>query len=90
LRWPRDTLYPHKLALTSPTSDGQSVGTVRLRSKATDFFSIFTIKSMNVNVTERVLLMNCNNQSKVKTEQPFNKLNNMIKLHLVEYWLPIY
>jgi hypothetical protein len=26
LHWPRDTLYPQKLALTSPTSDGRSVG----------------------------------------------------------------
>jgi hypothetical protein len=30
LRWPRDTLYPQKLALTSPTSGGRSVGIVRL------------------------------------------------------------
>jgi hypothetical protein len=28
-RWPRDTLYPQKLALTSPTSGGRSVGIVR-------------------------------------------------------------
>jgi hypothetical protein len=33
LRWPRDTLYPKKLALTSPTSGGHSVGIVRLRTK---------------------------------------------------------
>jgi hypothetical protein len=25
LRWPRDTLYPQKLSLTSPTSGGRSV-----------------------------------------------------------------
>jgi hypothetical protein len=37
LRWPRDTLYPQKLALTSPTSGGRSVWIVRLRTKATDF-----------------------------------------------------
>jgi hypothetical protein len=36
LRWPRDTLYPQKLALTSPTSDGRSVDIVRLRTKATE------------------------------------------------------
>jgi hypothetical protein len=29
LRWPRDTLYPQKFALTSPTSGGRSVGIVR-------------------------------------------------------------
>jgi hypothetical protein len=34
LRWPRDTLYPQKLALTSPTSGGRSVGIVRLRTKS--------------------------------------------------------
>jgi hypothetical protein len=33
LRWPRDTLYPQKLALTSPTSGSRSVGIVRLRIK---------------------------------------------------------
>jgi hypothetical protein len=32
LRWPRDTLYPQKLALTSPISGGRSVGIVRLRT----------------------------------------------------------
>jgi hypothetical protein len=37
LRWPRHTLYPLKLALTSPTSGGRSVGIVRLRTKATEF-----------------------------------------------------
>jgi hypothetical protein len=34
LRWPRNTLYQQKLALTSPTSGGPSVGTVR---NATEF-----------------------------------------------------
>jgi hypothetical protein len=37
LRWPRETLYPQKLALTSPTSGGRSVGIVRLRATATEF-----------------------------------------------------
>jgi hypothetical protein len=32
LRWPRDTLYPLKLALTLPTSGGRSVDRVRLRT----------------------------------------------------------
>jgi hypothetical protein len=36
LRWPRDILYPQKLALTSPTSGGLSVGIIRLRTKATE------------------------------------------------------
>jgi hypothetical protein len=33
LRWPRNTLYPQKLALTLPTKGGRSVGIVRLRTK---------------------------------------------------------
>jgi hypothetical protein len=37
LCWPRDTLYPQKLTLTSPTIGGRSVGIVRLRTKATEF-----------------------------------------------------
>jgi hypothetical protein len=37
LRWQRDTLYPEKLALTSPTWGGRLVGIVRLQNKATEF-----------------------------------------------------
>jgi hypothetical protein len=35
--WPRGTLYPQKLALTSPTSGGRSVGVVRSWTQATEF-----------------------------------------------------
>jgi hypothetical protein len=35
-RWPRGTLYPQTLALTSPTSSGRSVGVVRSRTQATE------------------------------------------------------
>jgi hypothetical protein len=42
-RWPRDTFYPQKLALTSPTSGGRSVGIVSSRTEATEFsFSLVT------------------------------------------------
>jgi hypothetical protein len=34
---PRGTLYQQKLALTSPTIVGRSVGIVRSRTKATEF-----------------------------------------------------
>jgi hypothetical protein len=34
LCWPRNTLYPRKLALTSPTSGGRSTSIVRSRTKA--------------------------------------------------------
>jgi hypothetical protein len=38
LRWPRNTLYPQKFALTSPTSGCRSVGIVRLRTTATEWW----------------------------------------------------
>jgi hypothetical protein len=38
-RWPRGTLYPQKLALSSPTSGGRSVCIVRLRTQATELWS---------------------------------------------------
>jgi hypothetical protein len=41
LCWPRNTLYPQKLALTLPTSDYRSVGTVRSRTQATEFVCLF-------------------------------------------------
>jgi hypothetical protein len=37
LRWPRDTLYAQKSALTSPTSGGRPVCIVRFRTKTTEF-----------------------------------------------------
>jgi hypothetical protein len=37
LRWPRYTLYPQRLALTSLISGGRSVGIVRLQTTATEF-----------------------------------------------------
>jgi hypothetical protein len=47
LRWPRDTLYQLKLALTSPTGCGRSVGIVRLRTKATEFVCLFLFHPQN-------------------------------------------
>jgi hypothetical protein len=38
-RWSRGTLYPQKLALASRTRGGLSVGIVRSRTQATEFFS---------------------------------------------------
>jgi hypothetical protein len=46
-RWPRGTLYQQKLALTSPTSGGRSVGIVRSRTQATEF-SFFMTSVTNI------------------------------------------
>jgi hypothetical protein len=42
-RLPRDTFYPQKLALTSPTSGGRSVGMVHSRIKATDLLLLLYV-----------------------------------------------
>jgi hypothetical protein len=44
-RWPRGTLYPHKLALTSPTSGGHSVSIVRSRAQTTEFVCFFLFET---------------------------------------------
>jgi hypothetical protein len=36
-RWPRGTLYPQTLALTTQTNGGRSVGTISSRTQATEF-----------------------------------------------------
>jgi hypothetical protein len=43
LRWLRGTLYAQNLALTSPTSGIRSVGIVRSRTQATEFFFVGSI-----------------------------------------------
>jgi hypothetical protein len=45
--WPRDTLYPQKLALTSPTSGGRSVGIVGSRTEATEFSFYYGLEEGN-------------------------------------------
>jgi len=37
-------LYPQKLALTSPTGGGRSVGIVRARTKATEFSLVYVYR----------------------------------------------
>jgi hypothetical protein len=44
--WPRSTLYPQKLALTSSTSGGCSVGKVRSLTQATEFLCVCVSSSM--------------------------------------------
>jgi hypothetical protein len=50
--------YPQKLALTSPTNCGRSVGTVRFRTQATEFsvryFCETTVRKIETNECQRV------------------------------------
>jgi len=41
-------LYPQKLALTSPTGGGRSVGMVRSRTKATEFSLVLVLVSFAI------------------------------------------
>jgi len=65
-------LYPQKLALTSPTGGGRSVGIVRSRTKATKFFMLF------FPVSNYCLPLRPTHHSQhciVETPQPFFSLN---------------
>jgi hypothetical protein len=55
LRWPRDTLFPQKLALTSLSNGGRSVGIVRSRTKTIEF-SLFLFDGTVVGLARRPLL----------------------------------
>jgi hypothetical protein len=56
LCWPGNTMYPQKLALTSPTSDGRLVSIVCSRAKAVEFVCLFvftfTVHSFRLKRTE--------------------------------------
>ena len=46
-------LYPQKLALTSPTGGGRSVGIIRSRTKATEFFIVLTCDELTRRTSSR-------------------------------------
>jgi hypothetical protein len=54
LRWPLYALYPQKLALTSPTCGGRTVGIVRLQTKTTEFLYLLCRVFYTANYAELV------------------------------------
>jgi hypothetical protein len=54
-RWPRGILYRQKLALTSPTSGGRSVGIVRLRTQATEFSLFKALTKICVSIMQHII-----------------------------------
>jgi len=60
-------LYPQKLALNSPTGGGRSVGIVRSRTKATEFYDnnsgYFTWRPMHAMVISRLIILRMGNVS---------------------------
>jgi hypothetical protein len=59
LRSPRDTLYQLKLALTSPTGCGRSVGVVRLRTITTEFSFMVSANGLQIRLDEFLRLIYC-------------------------------
>ena len=53
------SLYPQKLALTSPTGGGRSVGIVRVRTKATEFSFCFIVVEMDLHCEEEQNTQEC-------------------------------
>ena len=54
-------LYPQKLALTSPTGGGRSVGIVRVRTKATEFsLVLFQVQEDSVFIITIMITTNLN------------------------------
>jgi hypothetical protein len=55
-RWPRGSLYPQNLALTSPSSGGCSIGIVRSWTQATEFSFILASRLLCWSI---MLMLNC-------------------------------
>jgi hypothetical protein len=81
VRWPRDTLYPQKLVLTSPTNGSRSVGIVRSRTKATEF-SFSLVSWSNEWISNLVLNWVKRQQELIKC-----KLSMMIKPWVISVYL---
>jgi len=78
-------LYPQKLALTSPTGGGHSVGIVRVRTKATEFSFFFAVSYKvtpstsvtNENENGQQLLAQTPKEYLIKIKSVLPKMKNM-------------
>jgi hypothetical protein len=80
-RRPRDILYPQKLALTSPTSGGRSIGIVRLWTKATELLLHVSINVCHPLVFTIYNYLNCKQMTaaaRSKTVTVIARSNNEI------------
>ena len=66
-------LYPQKLALTSPTSGGRSVGIVRSRTKATEFvleqLSFHSVAAVLIQTKQIRIHIHKRNNTKIQYKQ---------------------
>jgi hypothetical protein len=86
LRWPRDTLCHQKLALTSLTWGGRSVGIVRLRTMTAEFFLlshvVYSVPKIWRYVCDLILIININNN-----DSRSDDINMAPKCHTADYML---
>jgi hypothetical protein len=80
-RWPRGTLCPQKLQLTSPTSRGHSVGILRSQTKATELLLLSPQPSSSSTLTESL-----NNHLNWKSTNSKLNSHKMLSLHLYLCW----
>jgi hypothetical protein len=71
--WPRGTLYPKKLTLTSATSGDRSVGIVLSRTKATELK--LKLKSLMVNFVSQITPVNIHIRLPVKEPASCKKID---------------
>jgi hypothetical protein len=79
MRRPLDTLYPQKLALTSPTYGGRSVGIIHLRAKTTEFVCLFFVVS-DICLLKKSSFLRAVGSS--RTARPILTHYVMIKIHI--------
>jgi hypothetical protein len=74
LRWPRNILYPQKLAQASPTSGGRSVG-IRSRTQVTEFICLWVQKgAFKTYVSTKVQQFQETCENKFKVHIPADKV----------------
>jgi hypothetical protein len=76
-RRPRGTLYPQKLALTSPTNGGRSVSVVRSWTQATEFSLVFVVDRIDMGMAIRTSVTQ---RSRLRTA------TNIVLLHFTHFY----
>ena len=74
-------LYPQKLALTSPTGGGRSVGIVRSRTKATEFsFLVLVLLKLRVHFKLIYYVCKQHNENVISFELSIKEVNASVSL----------
>jgi hypothetical protein len=88
-RWPRGTFYPNKLAITSPTRGGRSVGIVRSRTQTMEFFECLAHLIFFQFITLKMYALNTA-LKKAPWSESESELYRPSDRRLSAKWLPIF